>query len=195
MTTTPAAVMALVSARSGHFLLESGHHGDLWLDLDAMFWSPAALRPLVAELAARLRAHEPEVVCGPLVGGALLAQLVAAELGASFGYAERVATGDGLYAARYRLPAAQESRLAGRPVAVVDDVVNAGSAVRATLAALAEAGARPVAVGALLALGSAPAVVATGARLPLVALATRDNALWEPGACPRCADGEPLETL
>ncbi len=26
-----------VDASRGHFLYESGHHGDLWLDLDALF--------------------------------------------------------------------------------------------------------------------------------------------------------------
>jgi orotate phosphoribosyltransferase len=95
MTSTSAAVLALVSARTGHFLLESGHHGDLWLDLDAVFWSPTALAPLVAEMSDRLRPYAPDAVCGPLVGGALLAQLVAARLGTSFCYTERTATEDG----------------------------------------------------------------------------------------------------
>jgi orotate phosphoribosyltransferase len=91
------------------------------------------------------------------------------------------------------LPAAQAFRLTDLRVAVVDDVVNAGSAARATLAALAEAGARPIALGALLVLGSTPAAVAADAGLPLVALANRDSKLWEPSRCPRCAKGEPLE--
>jgi orotate phosphoribosyltransferase len=79
-------------------------------------------------------------------------------------------------------------------VAVVDDVVNAGSAVRATLAALAQADARPVALGALLALGSTPAAVAASAGLPLESVATRENEIWEPDRCPRCANGEALQT-
>ena len=31
--------------RRGHFLLESGHHGNLWLDLNSLFLRPAALLP------------------------------------------------------------------------------------------------------------------------------------------------------
>jgi orotate phosphoribosyltransferase len=65
--------------------------------------------------------------------------------------------------------------------------------VRATLAALTRAGARPVAIGALLALGTTPAAVAAAEGLPLAALATRDNRIWEPERCPRCARGEPLQ--
>jgi hypothetical protein len=29
--------------RRGHFVLESGHHGNLWLDLNSLFLRPAAL--------------------------------------------------------------------------------------------------------------------------------------------------------
>jgi orotate phosphoribosyltransferase len=190
-----AAVLALMSARTGHFPLESGHHGDLWLELDTMFWEPAALEPLAHRLAERIRPHAPEVVCGPLVGGAFVAQLVAARLGVRFCHTERASTGDGgLYAATYRLPAAQAARLPGLRVAVVDDVVNAGSAVRATLAALTSAGAQPVALGALLALGATPAAVAAAVGLPLEALSTRENQIWEPEHCPLCARREPLQT-
>ena len=186
-------VLAMMSARTGHFPLESGHHGELWLELDALFWTPSALEPFAHRLAELVRPHEPDVVCGPLVGGAFLAQLVAARLGVRFCHTERASTGDGLYAATYRLPDALTTRLAGLRVAVVDDVVNAGSAVRATLNALAQADARPVALGALLALGSTPAAVAASAGLPLEPVATRENEIWEPDRCPRCANGEPLQ--
>jgi orotate phosphoribosyltransferase len=186
-------VLGLMSARTGHFPLESGHHGDLWLELDALFWDPAALEPLAHRLADLIRPHAPDVVCGPLVGGALLAHLAGARLGVRFCHTERASTGDGLYAATYRLPDALATRLAGLRVAIVDDVVNAGSAVRATLAALTQAGARPVALGALLALGTTPAAVAASAGLPLEAVATRENEIWEPARCPRCANGEPLQ--
>jgi orotate phosphoribosyltransferase len=191
---TQDALLALMSARTGHFPLESGHHGELWLDLDALFWEPAALEPSARQLAERLRPHAPDVVCGPLVGGALLAQLVAARLGVRFCFTERDSAGDGgLYAATYRLPEALAVRLPGLRVAVVDDVVNAGSAVRATLVALTHAGAQPVALGALLTLGATPTAVAAAEGLPLEALATRENRIWEPEHCPLCARQEPLQ--
>jgi orotate phosphoribosyltransferase len=63
-------IVDLLDAREGHFLLESGHHGDLWLELDSLFLRPGRLAPLAAELARRLAAHEVDAVCGPMRSGA-----------------------------------------------------------------------------------------------------------------------------
>lgn len=81
----------LVGAREGHFLLESGHHGPLWLELDALFLRPERVRPLADALADQLADLSFDVVCGPLVGGAFLAQELAGRLGAGFVYSERTA--------------------------------------------------------------------------------------------------------
>lgn len=58
-------VLRLLEARRGHFLLESGHHGDLWLALDRLFVRPARLEPFAAELGERLAAHGIDGVCAP----------------------------------------------------------------------------------------------------------------------------------
>jgi len=192
---TADGLIDALAARQGHFLLESGHHGELWLDLDALFARPARVAPFVAALAERLEACGAEIVCGPLVGGAFVAQGIAERLGAEATWTERVAApaAGGLYAARYRVPGALRARLRGRPVAIVDDVVNAGSATRATLADLRECGARPVALGALLVLGEAADGLAAAEGLALVSVARLPNALWEPAHCPLCAAGVALE--
>src|SRR5687768_3251211 len=62
--------------RRGHVAYESGDHGDLWLALGLLFADPRRLRAAAGRLAERLRRYEPEVVCGPLVGGALVGQWV-----------------------------------------------------------------------------------------------------------------------
>jgi orotate phosphoribosyltransferase len=191
---TADGLIDALAARRGHFLLESGHHGELWLDLDGLFAHPARVAPFVGALAQRLSAHGVDVVCGPLVGGAFVAQAIATQLEVECAWTERVAgASDGLYAARYRVPEALRDRLRGRSVAIVDDVVNAGSATRATLADLRACGARPVAVGALLVLGTAAAALAAAEGLALESVATLPNALWEPADCPLCAAGVALE--
>ena len=149
---------SLLKARRGHFALESGHHGDLWLDLESLCRTPRAVRRLAAELAQRLAPYRPEIVCGPLVEGALVGLLVASEMDLEFVYAEprHNPEAQGLFPVSYQLPAGLRN-LAGRRVAIVNDVINAGSAVRGTMLDLAQCSADVVAVGTLLALGETPA--------------------------------------
>ena len=188
-----AQVQALLPARRGHFRLESGHHGELWLELERLFLRPAAIQPLAAALARDLLPHQIEVVCGPLIEGAFLATMVAQALDVPFTYSEpRASSRGGLFPVDYPLPAGLHQVLAGRRVAVVNDVINAGSAVRGTLASLRTCGARPVAMAALAVLGTDADRLAAEADLPLEALARLPNQLWLPEECPLCARGVPL---
>ncbi len=188
-----ADLARLLKERRGHFELESGHHGDRWLELESLCRDPGAVRPLADELAARLASHEPEVVCGPLVEGAFVALMVAERLGLEFVYAGREGDTDakGLFPVRYRLPPPLRD-LEGRRAAIVNDVINAGSAVRATLADLRDCAAEVCAIGALLTLGPAARELAHAAGAPLEALAAEGTTLWLPAECPLCAAGAPL---
>lgn len=187
-------LLSLIPARRGHFGLESGHHSDRWLDLDLLLLRPRRFRPFAVELARRLQPHGADAVCGPLVGGALLAQVVASELDVAFYYAERFERAtDGLYPVDYRLPAGVRSIIRGQRVAVVDDAISAGSAVRGTLADLQACGAHPAAIGALLVLGVEASSLAGAAHIPLETLATLDIGLWIPAECPLCVAGTPLK--
>jgi orotate phosphoribosyltransferase len=189
-----AAFLRLAQGRRGHFRLESGHHSTLWLDLDALFADPQAIAPFVGALAAQLRDHAIDVVCGPLLGGAFLAQLLAQSLAAEFCFTERSAVkADGLFGTRYELAPAHRTLLRGRRVALVDDVMSAGSALRGTHAALQAADAIPVAAGAILVLGDLGAGYFAQQHLPLAAVLREDYELWAPAACPLCMAGEPLE--
>ncbi len=188
-------ILQSLPARHGHFRLESGYHTDLWLSLDALFLDPQVLAPRVAALADLLRPYDASAICGPLLGGAFLAQAVAARLGVRFYYCQPAppATEDGLFAAEYRLPP-DLRRTAGRETfAVVDDVISAGSSVRATAAALGSSGARTVVVGSLLLLGDAATEHFASLGIPVVALGKREFNLWAPDECPRCQAGVPLE--
>jgi orotate phosphoribosyltransferase len=174
---TKGSVLDLVPGRRGHYAFESGYHGDLWLDLDALFARPGILRPHAAALADLVRPAHPDVVCGPLLGGAYAAQLVAESLDAAFAWStppSYTVTGD----------------VSGRRVAIVDDAINAGSAVSATADTLAAAGGTVVAVAAFLALGDAPARLAG---VPVDHLATVPSHLWPPPTCPLCGAGSPLD--
>lgn len=180
----------LLKPRHGHFELESGHHGELWLDLESLCRTPAAVRPLAAELAKRLSRYRPEMICGPLVEGAFVGLLVALEMGVDFVYTESRQNPDaqGLFPVSYHLPA-ELRNLADRRVAIVNDVINAGSAVRGTMVDLSQCSADVVAIGTLLALGRSAALLAEEASAPIEALAEEPSIIWTPEACPLCANG------
>ncbi|HEV2750915.1 MAG TPA: phosphoribosyltransferase family protein [Gemmatimonadales bacterium] len=188
-------VLSLVAARRGHFRLESGHHSGLWLDLDKLFTEPRRISPFVTELARAIRPHDVAGVCGPLVGGAFLAQMLASTLDIEFFYTEREMPPDreGLYLARYHLPGGARARVRGKRLAIVDDAISAGSAVRGTFAELEAHGAEPAVVGTLILLGSAAAPYFAERGVALEAIARVPFELWPPPDCRLCASGAPLE--
>jgi orotate phosphoribosyltransferase len=191
-------ILSLFAARKGHFRFESGYHGDLWLEIPPAYLHPRSLRPYAARLARLLGPHRLEAVCGPLVEGALLAQMVAEELDVEFYFAEqfiRPASND-LYPVGYRIPTALRDGIRGKRIAVVDDVINAGSAVRGAVEDLEACGAQLAAIGSLLLLGLHASAFAASKHVPLETLAhLAKNDLWEPSSCPLCASGVPLEGL
>jgi orotate phosphoribosyltransferase len=186
--------LELARARRGHFQMESGLHCGLWFDLDAAFVDQAALDPFVTQLSQLLRRHDVEAVCGPMTGGAFLAQLLARLLGSEFYFTSPLpANGQDTFAVRYQLPAGVGYRLLGKRVAIVDDVMSAGSSLRATLAAIESHGAIPVVVGALHVLGTTGAdfFKERGLRVETTGRAAFET--WRPAECPLCASGVPLD--
>jgi orotate phosphoribosyltransferase len=182
-------LLELAHPRYGHFDLGTGYHGDVWLDLDALFVRPVLLRPYLGLLADRLREHRVDAVCGPMEGGAFLAYALADRLGVTF-------------LAAYRAPAAGAYRLAwagdagegigGWRVAIADDAVNAGTAVRACARQLRDRGAVPVAVAAMLSVGRAGQTMPAALSVPFYSVDSVPSQVWLLEDCPLCADGMPL---
>lgn len=187
-------MLPIFSAQSGHFLLESGYHAASWMDLETLFLEPARVEPLAAELSQRIAKHQPDVVCGPLVEGAFLALAVARNLGVPFTYTERVAaTAQPLYPYAYRLPRVLRPHVAGKRVAIINDVISAGSAVRGTAFDVLDANATLVAIGTLLILGDWTETFARERSIAVEALDRGAFELWTPESCPLCAQGVALE--
>ena len=188
-------IAGLLAARQGHFRMESGYHSASWSDLRTLFEDARRMRPFVAQLASRIAAHRPEAICGPVTGGAELAELVATDLGIDHFTAERMEPADatGMFPVRYALPQTERSRARGRAVAIVDDAISAGSAVRGTYADLIDCGARPVAIGALVVFGDAAADLARRWRVALEAVERLPLDMWTPSECPLCRTGIALE--
>ncbi len=190
-------ITALLAGRRGHFRMESGYHSASWFELGSLFEHPDELSPFVSDLARRLRSYRVDAVCGPLTGGAKLARLIAADLRIECFEADRLETpgATGLFPIRYELPNIQREKARGRSVAIVDDAISAGSAVRATYKDLIACGARPVALGALIVFGDAAARFAAETGLALEGVALMPLEMWEPDACPLCKRGIPIDAV
>ena len=183
---------AVAFRRGGHFLYESGLHGDTRLALELLFADPERLRLGCTRLATRLKRHAPDVVCGPLVGGALVGQWVAYDLSAAFVVAERQPR-TAIGGAHYALAPALRSLLPNRRVIIVDDAINAGAATLACAHEISAWGGRVMAAGSLLArIPDAPALLAEhGIQLDyLVGLRWH---VWTADDCPLCQAGVPIE--
>jgi len=188
-----AQVAQLLPQREGHFVFESGHHGQVWLDLELLLLHPERVQPLAEVLADRLR-HQVAAVCGPLVEGAFVGLMVASSLRLPFSYSQPVRDHQaaGLFPMSYPIPKPLEPELRDKRVAIVNDVINAGSAVRGTLVALKQCGAQPVAIATLAVYGHAASELAATHGVALETLASFPSLIWEPSACPLCAKGIPL---
>jgi len=82
--------------------------------------------------------------------------------------------------------------IGGWRVVVVDDAVNAGTAVAACLQDIRDQGAVAVAVAALLSLSAASATVPERMGVPFYAAGTIPSRAWPAGQCPLCATGVPF---
>jgi orotate phosphoribosyltransferase len=187
-------VLDLLPIRRGHFRYESGHHSDAWIDLERLCLRPEPIARLADQLADRLMSYDLDAVCGPLVEGAFIALMVASRLQKLFTYAERFddRESDALYPVKYRVPESVRRELRGKRVAVVNDVISAGSAVRGTLSDLIECEAEVVAVASLAVLGQSFVEFAAANHLPLETLVHLPNNIWAPSECPMCAEGKAL---
>jgi orotate phosphoribosyltransferase len=180
----------LAQPTRGHFDLGTGYHGDVWLDLDTLFLQPALLRQPVRWMAQRLREHVVDAVCGPLEGGAFLAYAVSDLLAAVFlpGYRTPGET------AGYHLGPVPGG-MDGWRVGIVDDAVNAGTAVIACAQALRGQGAIPVAAASLLALGDASTIIRDQLGVPFYPTATLPSHTWPATECPLCTESIPLTAV
>ena len=192
-----STITALLSVRRGHFRMESGFHSGSWFELGSLFYRPEELRPFVSDLAKRLSSHRIEAVCGPMTGGAKLAELIAVELDIACFVAERIAGTEatGMFPVKYRVAAAQRQDVGGRAVAIVDDAISAGSAVRGTHEDLIACGARPVALGALVVFGDAATHFAAENGIALEAIEGMPFDMWVPSDCPLCRAGVAVDSV
>lgn len=181
--------MCARSARKGHFKLASGHHGDLWFQLERLCLEPLVVRNLAAELAARLRAdlsskallwcpwfhsNSVAILCTP---SGSRTQDARACSRCSIGCRQRCKK-------RSEASASRSSTMSLRP-----------DQVRGSFVDLQANRANVLVIGVLLALGDAVAPFASEHHTALELLERLPNNLWTPAECPLCIGGVALEIM
>jgi len=169
---------------SSHIVYTSGKHGSAYVNKDAVYPDTARIAELCRFLADAAAPHRPEIVCGPALGGIILAQWTGHHLGLPAVYAEKAPEGGMVLRRGY------DKLVAGRRVLVVEDILNTGGSVKDAVAAVGAAGGDVVAVAALVNRGR---VTAGDVGAPaLVALLNVALDAWDADACPLCRDGVPI---
>jgi len=176
--------------RTGHFRLSSGAHSDTYLQCAAALQHPGTALRLGRELAARAVAalgHDAvDVVASPALGGILAGFVVAAALDRRFVFAERGADrGFTLRRGQQIAP--------GERVLVVEDVVTTGLSAREVAALVRAAGGRLAGIACIVDRSVAVDPSRRPDPPPISLLAVGASA-WDPGTCPLCAAGRPLDT-
>jgi orotate phosphoribosyltransferase len=169
-----------------HIVYTSGKHGSAYVNKDAVYPNTARVAELCRHLADAAKPHRPDVVCGPAMGGIILAQWTGHHLGLPAVYAEKVSEGG------MALRRGYDRLVAGKRVLVVEDILNTGGSIKEAIAAVGAAGGEVVAAAALVNRGG---VTAADVGAPaLVALLDVALDAWDAAACPLCRDGVPVNT-
>lgn len=169
-----------------HVVYTSGKHGSAYVNKDAVYPNTARVAELCRYLADATAATRPDVVCGPAMGGIILAQWTGHHLGLPAVYAEKAPDGG------MALRRGYDALVAGKRVLVVEDILNTGGSVKDAVAAVRAAGGEVVAVAALVNRGG---VTAADIGVPtLVALLDVALDAWDAAACPLCREGVPVNT-
>lgn len=183
-----AAILAAAGAvlTDRHIVYTSGRHGSAYVNKDAVYPDTARVSELCRLLADATRDAGAEVVCGPAMGGIILAQWTGHHLDRPAVYAEKAPQGG------MALRRGYDRLVAGRRVLVVEDVLNTGGSLRDTVEAVVAAGGQVVAAAALCNRGG---VRAADVGVPrLVALVEMPLESWPEDACPLCRRGMPVDT-
>lgn len=168
--------------REGHYVYKSGRHGSVYIDKDRILAHTAVTSKLCYRIAKHFFRDAVQIVAGPSMGGATMAQWVAYFLEPTplAVYAEDEG-------GRKVFRRGFADLVPGKRVLVVDDVVDTGGSAARIIRTVEQLNGTVVGIGALWNRGD----VSFG-RYPLYCLANTFYRTYTPGGCPLCKEGIPI---
>lgn len=166
--------------RKGHFRLSSGLHSPAYVQCALLLEDPQRAERIGAELAGQLGDRQVQSVLSPAMGGLIIGFAVAASLGVSFRFVERL---EEQMTLRRGFALRQ-----GERILIVEDVVTTGKSTLEAMTVAREHGAEICAVASILdrTAGRNPFGV------PFVSLFDLVLPTFSPEECPLCAAGQAL---
>ena len=164
---------------SGHFLLSSGLHSDTYFQSALILQHPAEAEKLASVLADNILKDVPDidVVVSPAMGGVIIGQEVAAQIGCRAIFCERV---DGKLVLRRGFTLDADEK-----VLVVEDVITTGLSTREVIEVVQANSAKTVAVASL--------VDRSGGKVdfgvPRFSLLSLEVKSYKAEECPMCKEG------
>ncbi len=167
--------------KRGHFQLSSGLHSSAYVQCALLLEHPRRAREVGTALGEKLRAYGLDSILSPALGGVIIGHEVASALDVPFRFAERKGTELEIRRGFALRP--------GERVAIVEDVVTTGKSTLETARLAEAAGAKVVAIGAIIdrTAGAEPFGV------PFASLLELNLPAFKAEECPLCAAGGAAE--
>ena len=179
--------------RSGHFVFTHGRHSDSYVNKDALYPYTRDTSTLCKAMAERFLDKGVEVVVGPTMGAAILAQLVAFHLTELTGkeiygiYADKDGQGG------FQLRRGYDEIVKGKNVLVVEDLTTTGGSIKKVIEVARAAGGKVIGAIAIVNRGSVTKE-AVGNPPIFISLVQLDLESWDESDCDLCKKGIPVNT-
>lgn len=178
--------------RAGHFVFTSGRHSDTYVNKDALYPYTHDTSMLCKEMAERYKASGIEVVIGPAVAAAILAQWTASHLTDMLGKDVFAAYADKDGQGGFVIRRGYDKMLAGKKVLIVEDLTTTGGSVKKVIDAVQRVDAKVIGVAVLCNRGSVTAEMVGAPRLESLVTVELDS--WEAADCDLCKREIPVNT-
>ena len=161
----------------GHFLLSSGKHSGGYCQCAHLLRFPDKAAEVLKDVADQLRDLKIDKVCGPAMGGVIVAYELGRQLGVESIFTERV---DNVMTLK-RFTVNKGDR-----IVITEDVVTTGKSTMETVKVLEDLGAKVVAVACIADRRAANCVLS----LPLYSAVKLNIEAYDPDDCPICKEGK-----